>query len=388
MKRLVGTAMVSLAVASVGVASQNAIPSASEHPAQEYAICAGRLWPVGRPSFGPGCLHIRAGRIVSVGPRDTLPEGVPVIDRPTGTLIPGLVDIHSHLGLRGDARQSGELNERSERFSPQLRALDGFDPFDPALAHARSGGVTTLLISSGSIAIVSGQSALIKLKDAPLDQMLVRAPAGVKATSWHPDTFEQLDKWLEGARTSNASQDEPETRIANRLLQREIPLIVHGAYPSGEIEPILDVVDKYRLRLIVYHCETCDQNYEEFLSRGIPIVLGPRILYWHRGRSTNLASFLARKGASIAISTDASDAQQKYLMEQAGLALHYGLSMDDALRSITLSPAEMIGIDHRVGSLEPGKDADVVLLSGPLFGATTRVTRVIIDGASVYESER
>ena len=216
--------------------------------------------------------------------------------------------------------------------------------------------------------------------------MLIRAPAGVKATSWQPDTYEQLDGWLSKASAAPAAAEaaDESTRIAHRLLDRTLPLVVHGAYPQGEIEPVLAIVDKYHLRLIIYHCESCDENIEELVARRVPVVVGPRVIYWNRGRVTNIASMLRSHGLTVALGTDASDGEGKYLLDEAGLAMHYGLSLEDALAAVTISPAKMMGIDDRVGSLAPGRDADLVVLSGPVFASTTHVERVLIEGHTWY----
>jgi imidazolonepropionase-like amidohydrolase len=356
----------------------------------EYIIKASKVWTMVGAPLAPGFIHIRGGKIIAVG--KTLPATnatIPVLEYLDGEVIPGLVELHSHIALRGNPRRSGESNERSQSFSPELNVLDGFDPYDAALHHAVSGGVTTLLVTTGSFAIVSGQSALLKLKPPPLSQMLLRTPSGVKATSWQKQTYSELDKWLSTAQKAMENKDEvqdPKTATGIRLLRREIPLIVHGAYPTGEIEPALAIADKYHLRMIIYHCESCDENYEEIAARKIPVVVGPRITYWNRDRMTNLPSFLARHGILVALGADASNAQERYLLDEAGLAVHYGMGVEDALKAITINPATMIGIADRVGSLEVGKDADMVILSGPVFAAKTRVVRVIIEGVTQYEA--
>jgi imidazolonepropionase-like amidohydrolase len=355
----------------------------------EFFVCGRRVWTMAGPPVSPGCVHVRRGKIVAVVAR--APGGSTIYNYSDADLTPGLVDIHSHITLRGDPRRSGEQNERTDDFLPELNILDALDPWDPSIRHAVSGGVTTVIITPGSIPIVSGQNALLKLKAPPLENMVLRAPAGVKATSWKTETYEKMDRWLtEGQQAIAAGTPVTTSRIqvAIALLRREIPLIVHGGYPSGEIEPMLAIVDKFHLRLIVYHCETCDENFEEIVARDIPVVVGPRMLYWHSGRDTNVALALLRRGVKIAITCDAGSGEQKYLRDQAGLAVHYGMSVDDALRAITLTPAEIIGIADRIGSLEAGKDADLVVFSGPVFSASSRVLRVFIDGSTEYEGKR
>jgi imidazolonepropionase-like amidohydrolase len=380
-----------------GVAAAIALLAAPAFTQSAYAqsgkdvtlLCAGRVWTMAGDPIPNGCVQIENGRIARVGPRsdfDTSLSGV--VDRPQGEIIPGIIDLHSHFALRGDPRGGGEANERSRPFAPDLNILDGFDPYDPAVAHARSGGVTTALVTPGSIGVVSGRSALVKTTAPPLSQMVMRTPAGVKGTSWRPETYEVFDKWLGEARAAEAhpSSDTSITiKVGEQLLRREIPLVIHGAYPGGEIEPVLAIADKYALRVIIYHCESCDENYEELVARHIPIVVGPRIMYWNRGHETNLASFLMSRGLLVALGSDASNGESKYLLDDAGLALHYGLTEKQALEAVTINPARIIRADDRIGSLAPGKDADVVVLSGPVFKARTQVDLVVIAGRVWYQ---
>jgi len=348
----------------------------------EYLVCGSRVWTMAAAPLEGGCVHVRDGRVASVAPRAPAGSTLPVLDYPGSDILPGLVDGHTHLALKGDPRRAGEHNERFGKVLPELRIIDGFDPYDASIVHARSGGVTTAVVVPGSIPIVSGQAALVKLKPPPLSNMLLKSLAGVKASSWQKETYDELDKWL------STPADDEGSRLAREVLAGKVPLIVHGAYPSGEIEPVLALSDKHGVRLILYHCESCDENFEELLVRRIPIVLGPRLLYWNRDRSTNLASFLVRHGLEVAISSDASEGQSKYLLEQAGLAVHYGMEVEEALRAITITPARIFGVDDRVGSIEPGKDADLVVLSGPVFAARTKVLLVLIEGVTLYEEKQ
>jgi imidazolonepropionase-like amidohydrolase len=355
----------------------------------EYFVCAKKVWTMAGDPLMPGCLHVRAGRIVSVDSKHPITRSrVPVFDYPNSEITPGLIDIHSHMALRGGPQSSGDMNEGSRKFAPDLHIIDSFDPYDPAIPHAVSGGVTTVLITPGSLDIVSGQSIIIKLKHPPIENMLMVSPSGVKATSWWPQTYTVLDQWLGGAEhamQSGKPVTDPTLSAGVAILKREIPLFVHGAYPTGEIEPVLALADKYHFRIVIYHCESCDQNFEEIVARKLPVVVGPRIIYWYKGRDTNLAEFLSRKGLRIALTCDASNAEQKYLLDQAGLAVHYGMPVPDALRAITINPAVIVGLDKRIGSLEPGKDADFVVYSGAVFESETRVLRVFIDGKMEFE---
>ncbi|MEO9226575.1 MAG: amidohydrolase family protein [Gemmatimonadaceae bacterium] len=352
-------------------------------------LCAARVWTMAGDPISNGCVQIADGRVARVGQRSDFDTSLPgVVDRPNGEIIPGIIDVHSHFTLRGDPRGAGEANERSRSFAPDLDILDAFDPYDPSVAHARSGGVTTALVTPGSIGVVSGRSALVKTTAPPLSQMVMRTPAGVKGTSWRPETYDVFDHWLGEARAAQArpsSDTAIAIKVGEQLLRREIPLVIHGGYPGGEIEPVLAIADKYALRLIIYHCESCDENYEELVARKIPIVVGPRIMYWNRGRETNLASFLMSKGLLVALASDASSGESRYLMDDAGLALHYGLTEKQALEAITINAARIFHADDRIGSLTPGKDADVVVLSGPVFRARTHVDLVMIGGRVWYE---
>ncbi len=377
-----------------------------------------------------GIVLIGDGKIVGVGANVEVPDDAEVVDASGQVVMPGMIDAHCHTGVFGDGVGwiHSDGNEMTDPIMPHLRAIDAIHPEDLAFKDLREAGVTTINTGPGSGNLIGGQTAAVKTAGRTIDEMLVAFPVGMKmALGENPKRVygEQkktpstrmgnagtLREWLtkaqgyleKGARHEKKLADfhagvegttEPEPfevdlklEALARVLRREIPAHIH-AHRADDIMTAVRIAEEFDLDLVLIHATEGYKIADILAKRMIPCIPGP-ILFSRskvelREMTPKNAGILANAGVKVAIQTDQMSAV-RYLRLDAAIAVNEGMSEDDALRAITLTPAEILGIDDRVGSIEVGKDADIVILSAhPLDVARGRVQRVLIGGETVYE---
>ncbi len=364
-----------------------------------------------------GSVLIDGSRIRAVDRRLDAPAGAKVIDL-TGTVVtPGFVDAHSHLGtaLFGE----GDSSDTSAPATPQLQIMDSFDSADLSVVDAVAGGVTTVMLHPGSplsfgprvenINVIPGQSAVIKTALDLGKPQVLREPAGVKfALGEHPKRVfadrgsgphtrmmimaiirEHLLEARRLLREDAGSCEEPDGAkmfkygALIRLLDGTLKAHIH-AYTARDIRAALDLALEFELSLVLEHAIEATAFATELAERKIPCVVGP-ILFSRRGselKNLNLAipAELAEAGVKIALMTDHPTYPAHQLPLIAGVAVREGLPHEEALLAITRHPAEIIGVDDQLGSLEAGKDADLVIHSGDPLEVTGRVCGVMCNG--------
>lgn len=361
---------------------------------------------------------LKDGKIHSVGA--AVPDGAEVIDGQGKFLSPGLVDAHTHLGVstEGAPAEFYDHNDKSASVLPELRIVDSLYPGDPGFEDARMGGVTTVQTLPGSADVVGGTGVIIKTVGKVADKMVIVAPSSMKAAlgenpirvfqgkSGLPSTrmgcAACLRKALADAQSyvAERAEKEKEGKFFKRDLAMEqmalvvegkIPLSVH-AHRADDICTAIRVAEEFKVPYTIEHC-TEGHLIEEFLAeKSVKAAIGPlntsRRKMELANRSWELPVALERQGVHFCIITDHPVIPISDLILETSLAVKAGLGAKTAMRAITLSAAEHLGIDHRVGSIDEGKDGDLVLWSGHPLDFDSHVEMTFIDGEIVYKRDK
>ncbi|MBQ4139939.1 MAG: amidohydrolase [Clostridia bacterium] len=352
------------------------------------------------------------GKIIAVGENIEAPEFATVIDAEGRLVTPGCVEAHCHIGLDNEAVgwEGRDYNESVDPITPHMRAIDSIYPQDEAFGNAIRGGVTTACTGPGSANVVGGSFAVIKLAGNRVDNMIVKHPAAMKCA------FGENPKRVYGQ-----SKKSPVTRMATAALLREllfksrryladkeagkdvfdmkleamipvmkgeIPLKAH-AHRADDILTSIRIAKEFGVKLTLDHCTDGSVIADELAKEGYPAFVGPSLGNKSKveliNKSFNTPAVLTEAGVEVSIITDAPVIPLQHLPMCAGLAAEAGLGYEDAWRAITINPARALEIADRVGSLEAGKDGDVVIWTAdPItsVGAESYVT--VVDGKIVY----
>lgn len=363
-----------------------------------------------------GFVHIQDGRIARTGPMSDLPKdaGADVLmDARGGHILPGFIDAHCHLGLYGAVSQEDDLNESPTPCTPQLRALDGVDPLNQYFEEARRAGVTCVHTGPGSANPIAGQSVLLKTLGTVVDQMAVRAPAAMKfALGENPkgvhkghgpatrmataavirETLTQALnyelKWVRAQADDQMDDPEFDARLdaLRPVVTGRLPAHFH-AHRADDIVTAVRLSKEFGLDLAIVH-GTEGRLIADFLAKeGIPVITGPFLMDRGKpelGRLTmENTAILARAGVRVAICTDHPETPINLLPFCAAMAARAGMDPEEALAAITINAANILGAGDRLGSLAPGRDADVVVMDGHPFQWDSKVTHVLINGQEV-----
>ena len=357
------------------------------------------------------------GKIAAIGGGLTAPTDAAVFDADGLEVYPGFVDAHTHIGLDGYGigYEGCDYNEMNDIWTPQLRAIDGINPRDPSLADARRAGVTCVCTGPGSANVLGGTFLAMKTVGDRVDKMVVRDPVAMKCAFGENPKRCYRDKcdstrmstaaFLRGAlmqardygaRKQAANGDITKMPAYNQKLEallpvlaREIPLKAH-AHQANDIFTALRIAREFNLRLTLEHVTEGHLIVDELAGeKDVPMAVGPSLTFASKfelqNKSWSTPAVLTAAGCHVSIITDNSVIPQQYLPLCAGMAIKAGMDPFDALKAITINPAEHIGVADRVGSLEVGKDADVVITNGSPFEVLTEVKAVFIDGARIAE---
>ena len=371
------------------------------------------------PVIECGFVHVEGDKITAVGPMSALPGGIdgPVGDAAGRHVYPGLVDAHCHLGLFGNAVgfESDDGNESTDPCTPHLRAIDAVNALDRCFEDARAGGVTCVLTGPGSANPIAGQFAALKTNGRWVDQMIVSAPVSMKfALGENPKTVyndrketpvtrmataaiirENLAKALEYMDKQNKADEDPDTDMPDfdaklealvPVLKGELPVHCH-AHRADDIATAVRIAKEFGLHLVVVHGTEAYLISDLLAQEDIPVITGPcltdRCKPELAGQSQENPVLLSRAGVKVAICTDHPETPIQYLPVCAAMAVRAGMDEEEALAAITINPAVIAGIANRVGSLTPGKDADIVLSTGHPLDWKSKVEQVYIGGVQV-----
>jgi imidazolonepropionase-like amidohydrolase len=347
---------------------------------------------------------IKDTRIEAIGTNIRVPAEAEAWSLRDKVIIPGMIDAHTHLGLTQDgvgAMHSDE-DEVDDPIVPHLRALDAINPEDIAFKDALRGGVTTVGVMPGSHNVICGQPAAVKVVGTTVEEMVVRAPVGMKIA------FGERPKNAYGSRKKSpmtrmgiaAILREALVKVANYskkngaernlrmeammpVMKKQLPLRAH-AHRIDDIMTALRIAKEFSLRLVIEHGTDAYKVARELADAKVPVVHGPWIKVRgnleQSGRVPESPRLLVESGVLTAFSTDHPVIAIQNLRLQGIVAVQEGVSQEDALKAITWNHARIMGIEDRVGSIEKGKDADLVVLSGLPFDSATKVEAVVING--------
>ncbi len=366
-----------------------------------------------------GYVAVSGDKIAKVGPMEECPshwEGE-TLDAAGGHILPGFIDAHCHLGMFGDAVgfEGDDGNEATDPCTPHLRAIDGVNPLDRCFEEARAAGVTTVLTGPGSANPISGQFAALKTTGKWVDAMVVKAPVAMKlALGENPKCVynerhetpvtrmataaiirENLRKALEyGEKLEKAEADEEEDKpeydakleALLPVVRGELPVHIH-AHRADDIATGVRIAKEFGLKCVIVHGTEAHRIPELLEQEGVPVITGPCLGDRSKPELANMTiespAVLTLQGIKTAICTDHPEVPIQYLPLCAAMAVKGGMLPEAALAAITINPAQITGIDHRVGSLTPGKDADIVITTGHPINLLSRVRAVFIGGVRV-----
>ena len=358
-----------------------------------------------------GDILIRDGRLVQIGGRAEA-EDAEILDAKGLNAYPGFVDAHSHIGLDGYGGPTGstyDYNEMNDIVSPQLRGLDSYYAQDAAIPMALEGGVTTVAAGPGSANVLGGTFLAVKLRGNTVEEAMIKPAVAMKcafgenpkrcykdkcdsarmttAAKLRQILFEARDYLLrkEAAGDDITKQPKFDMKLEALIpvLKKEMPLKAH-AHRSDDIMTALRIAKEFGLNITIEHCTEGHLIVNELKAAGVPVAVGPTLTNASKlellNKSWTTPGVLAKAGLQVSIITDAPVIPQQYLPLCAGLAVKAGMDPFKALQAITINPAKHIGVADRVGSLEAGKDADIVLTNGDPMVSDTVVKYVIVDG--------
>lgn len=378
-----------------------------------YVIKNGLVKTMEGPDIPEGDVLIKDGKIVAVGKKIEPPLGAEIINASGCIVAPGFVEAHCHTGLREDGiKIEGEDNNEipNDPVCPQTRAIDACNPMDTAFFEALTHGVTSAVITTGSLNVIGGQAAAIKTYGKRIDNMIIKTPVAVKIAfgenvkgaygSRGKTPFSRLGtaailrealfkaKAYKDAKESKEHVFDLKMEALLPVLRREIPFKAH-AHRADDIFTVLRIANEFGVDLTLDHCTEGHLIADELVKEGKPVIVGPiltaRSKYELRNATPESARVLYEVGLKIAITTDAPVIPLKFLAMSAGYAVRAGLPEEAAWKAVTINPAEIVGICDRVGSLREGKDADVVIFRGnPLMESAWSALKVFINGEPVY----
>jgi len=371
----------------------------------------GTIYDAVNPQPYQADIALRDGRIAAIGADLEPLAGEEVIDAAGRRIYPGFVDAHSHLGLDnyGMGYEGDDYNEMGDMVAAQLRGIDSFNPQDKAIAMALHGGVTTVGVGPGSANVLGGTFLAVKTAGKCVDDMVIKAEVAMKCAfgenpkrcyrdkgdSARMTTAAKLREMLFQARDYMERKEAAGDDALKRprfdmkmealipVLKGEMPLKAH-AHRADDICTAIRIAKEFGVKLTLEHCTEGHLIADIVARSGCPAAVGPTLTNASKielvNKTFDTPGILARAGVQVSIITDAPVIPQQYLPLCAGLAVKAGMDPFQALQAITINPAKHLGVADRVGSLEVGKDADVVVTDGDAMVSDTNVLMVILNG--------
>lgn len=359
-------------------------------------------------------IRVQDGRIIKMQANLIPAETEEIIDATGLQVYPGFVDAHSHIGTDGFGigYEGQDYNEMNDILSPQLRGIDAINPMDETFALAREAGVTSVATGPGSANVLGGTFVAIKTVGTRVDDMVIKDPIAMKcAFGENPkrcyrnnkDTTrmttasllremlyqaKEYERKLEEAKEDSSKRPSYNMKLEALLpvLRKEIPLKAH-AHQANDIFTAIRIAKEFDVKLTIEHTTEGHLIVDDLAKENYPVAVGPSFghatKFELRNKTWNTPGVLSASGLQVSIITDSPVIPQHYLPICAGLAVKSGMDPFKALQAITINPAKHIGIADRVGSLEVGKDADIVITNGSPFEISTEIKTVLINGKTI-----
>jgi imidazolonepropionase-like amidohydrolase len=395
-----------------------AVVSASVVGAQTVAITGGKVYPVSGPVIENGTVLIRDGKIVAVGTNVTVPNDATRIDAAGKWVTPGLINAFTGLGVSEIGQVQATVDRRARGDSGIAAAFpvwEGINPASTMFPPARNEGVTSVVVVPTG-GLIAGQAALIDLVPGSLSDMIDKAPVAMVAQFGDPraggsgargEQYVRIKELLEDARTYSrrrADFERAQTRsfAARRadlealvpVVEGRLPLLV-AADQASDIDAVLRLAREESIKVMIAGGAESWTVAERLASANVPVFVGSMNnipSFASLGVRQETPSLLHKAGARVVLIGNGSGDDEVFnvrnIKYDAGVAVAYGLTWDDALRAVTLTPAEVLGVANRIGSLQPGRDANLVVWSGDPFEFATRAEHVLIRGREVAQPSR
>ena len=380
----------------------------------------GKVLTMSNKVYEKGDVLIEGKKIVQVGENLDAPADAQVIDAQGMWVMPGIVDAHCHIGMWEDGIgfEGADGNEATNPVTPELRAIDGINPDDNCFREAREHGITSVVTGPGSANVIGGQFAALKTYGRRVDDMVFREPLALKVAfgenpkrvydgqSKSPSTrmataailrqslinAQEYKKKLEKGKADPDKMPERDLQmeIMVRVLNREIPIKAH-AHRADDILTAIRIAKEFDIDITIDHCTEGHRITDYLLEENAKVILGPLLSDRSKVELKNMSfkapGILSKAGIKVAIMTDHPVIPIQYLPVCAAIAVREGMDEMEALKAITINAAEITGIADRVGSLEPGKDADIVIFDGHPLDFRSKTVWVFIDGHAVKKPE-
>ncbi|MBM7561347.1 amidohydrolase [Fusibacter tunisiensis] len=364
-----------------------------------------------------GCILVDDGKIKEIGSDLVAPLDAEVIDAGGKNVFPGFIDAHCHIGMweEGIGFEGSDGNEMTDPVTPHLRAIDAINPMDEAFTNAIQGGVTTAATGPGSANVIGGVFSVIKLHGDRVDDMVVRETLAMKcAFGENPKRVyadkkmtpmtrmgtaaklrETLAKAFEYNQKKEAAGDDASKMPAYDMkleamlpvVKGEIPLKAH-AHRADDIFTSIRIAKEFGVKLTLEHCTEGHLIADHLAKEGYPAIVGPsfgnKSKFELNKKTFDTPKVMVEAGCKIAIMTDSPVIPLEYLPMCAALAHRVGLEEVEALKAITINAAEILEVSDRLGSLEAGKDADIVIWEGHPFDLQAKVAVTLVNGEVVY----
>lgn len=386
--------------------------------AAQLAVRGDRVYTMAGSPIQDGVVLVEGARIARVGPAASTPVPAGYRTLRAKVVTPGLIDAHTVVGLSGYLNQAHDQDqiERSTAIQPELRAIDAYNPREELVAYLREYGVTTIHTGHGPGSLISGQTMIVKTSGKTVEEALMKPAAMVAATlgaggraeqGKSPGTRSKMVAMLRSElirareyaakRENNGGAQNPPAQdlkldVLVRVLQGELPLLV-TVHRMHDIMTAIRVGQEFNLKLVLDGVAEAHGLIEEIRASGYPVIVHPTMAR-AAGETENLsletAAKLRQAGILFALQSgfESYVPKTRVVLFEAGVAAANGLSFDEALAAVTVDAARLLGIAGRVGTLEPGKDADIAMYDGDPFEFATHCTGVVLNGIRVSEKPR